>query len=169
VFPPSADRLRTHGAQRIRYGYYATIVAYLGSWVVVARAYRPDTRLLPIAVAAGILGLVALRAAATRLDIVGGGFATDPTSDDGRDPDTRRALAAFGWLAGLVSAGIVVGFVPGILVVVTAFVARYDRPRRAAVVGPTTAAAVYVLFVLLLELPPYDPVVARLLGGGFGG
>ena len=168
MFPPSADRLRTHGAQRIRYGYYATIVAYLGSWAVLARAYRPDTRLLPVAVAVGILGLVALRVAATRVGIVGGGLATDPTSDT-RETDTRRALVAFGWLVGLVSAAVVVGFVPGILVVVTAFVARYDRPRRAAVVGPTTAVAVYVLFVLLLELPPYDPVVARLLGGGFGG
>ena len=169
MLPPSADRLRIRGTQLLQYGYYAAVVAYLGSWAVLARAYRPDTRLLPVAVAVGILGLVALRVAATRVGIVGGGLATDPTSDDGLDPDTRRALAAFGWLAGLVSAGVVVGFVPGILVVVTAFVARYDRPRRAAVVGPTTAVAVYVLFVLLLDLPPYDPVVARLVGGGFGG
>lgn len=169
MLPPSADRLRTHGAQRIQYGYYAAVVAYLGSWVVVARAYPPDTRLLPIAVAVGTLGFVALRAAAAQVGIVGGGLATDPTSDDGRDPDTRRALVAFGWLAGLVLAGVVVGFVPGILVVVTAFIARYDRPRRAVIVGPVTAAAVYVLFVLLLELPPHDPVIARLVGGGFGG
>jgi hypothetical protein len=168
VLPPSADRLRIRGTQLLQYGYYAAVVAYLGSWAVLARAYRPDTRLLPVAVAVGILGLVALRVAATRVGIVGGGLATDPTSDT-RETDTRRALVAFGWLVGLVSAAVVVGFVPGILVVVTAFVARYDRPRRAAVVGPTTAVAVYVLFVLLLDLPPYDPVVARLVGGGFGG
>lgn len=168
MLPPSADRPRVRGAQLLQYGYYAAVVAYLGSWAVLARAYRPDTRLLPIAVAVGVLGLVALRVAATRLDIVGGGLATDPTSDD-RETDTRRALVAFGWLVGLVSAAVVVGFVPGILVVVTAFVARYDRPRRAVVVGPATAVAVYVLFVLLLDLPPYDPVVARLVGGGLGG
>lgn len=168
MLPPSADRLRIRGTQLLQYGYYAAVVAYLGSWAVLARAYRPDTRLLPVAVAVGILGLVALRVAATRVGIVGGGLATDPTSDT-RETDTRRALVAFGWLVGLVSAAVVVGFVPGILVVVTAFVARYDRPRRAAVVGPTTAVAVYVLFVLLLDLPPYDPVVARLVGGGFGG
>lgn len=168
MFPPSVDRPRARGAQLLRYGYYVAVVAYLGSWAVVARAYRPDTRLLPVAVAVGALGLVALRAATAQLGVGGGGLASDRAPDDDQETDARRALVAFGWLVGLASAAALVGFVPGILLVVTAFVARYDRLRRAAVVGPATAAAVYALFVLLLDLPGYDPVVVRLVGGVFG-
>lgn len=152
----------------LRLGYYVVVAAYLVSWVVLARSYRPDTRLLPVTLGVALLALVCLRAASTlRGDDAGWGLAAY-APEEGPDLDAGRGAVAFGWLAGLVAAVVVVGLVPGIGIGVTGFVARYDRPRRAVLVGPATALAVYVLFVLLLDLPTYDPLVAR-LGGVVGG
>lgn len=152
----------------LRSGYYAALACYFGSWVVLARGYRPEARLLPIAVGITALLLIAVRLLAWRFDASGDGdseyAATAPP-----DADTRRAAVAFGWLAALMIAVVGIGLVPGIGAVTAAFIATYDTPRRAVGVGVGTAAVVYVLFVVLLDLPAYEPLATRLLGGVLGG
>lgn len=163
--PPWVDRLAWGGSLHV--GYYAVVAAYLVSWVVLARSYRPDTRLLPVTLGLALLGLLCLRGVSALRGDGGGGLAAY-APDEAPALDSGRAAVAFGWLVGLVAAVVLVGIVPGIGVAVTGFVARYDHPRRAALVGPATALAVYVLFVLLLDLPTYEPIVVR-LGGVVGG
>ena len=166
MLPSWVDRSEWGGSLRV--GYYVVVAAYLVSWVVLARSYRPDTRLLPLTLGTALLGLVCLRGVSTLRGGDGGWGLSAYAPDDGPDLDAGRAAVAFGWLAGLVAAVVVVGLVPGIGIAVTGFVARYDRPRRAVLVGPATGLAIHVLFVLLLDLPTYEPVVVR-LGGVVGG
>lgn len=167
VLPSWVDRPERDGL--LRGGYYAVVAAYLVSWVVLARSYRPDARLLPTVLGVALLALLCLRGAGAVFGGEGGGALSAYAPDDGPAVDARRATVAFGWLAVLVTAVVVVGLVPGIGVVVAGFVARYDRPRRAVLVGPATALAVYLLFVLLLELPTYEPVAVRVVRGVVGG
>lgn len=164
--PPWVDRSAWDGSLRV--GYYAVVAAYLVSWVVLARSYRPDTRLLPVTLGVALLVLVCLRGVSVLRGDDGSGGLAAYAPEDAPDLDPGRAVVAFGWLAGLVAAVVLVGLVPGLGIAVTGFVARYDHPRRAVVVGPATALAVYVLFVLLLDLPTYEPIVAQ-LGGAVGG
>lgn len=166
VLPSWVDRSEWGGSLRV--GYYVVVAAYLLSWVVLARSYRPDTRLLPLTLGIALLGLVCLRGASVLFADDGGGGLAAYVPDDAPDVNRERAMVAFAWLAGLVAATILVGLVPGIGVATTGFIARYDRPRRAVLVGPATALGVYVLFVLLLDLPTYEPVAVR-LGGVIGG
>jgi len=153
----------------LRVGYYVVVVAYLASWVVLARSYRPDAQLLPIAIGTALLALICLRGASARLGAHAGSVVGAYAPEAGPAADSRRAAVAFGWFAGLLTAVVAVGLVPGIGIAVTGFLVRYDRPGRAALLGPATALSVYVLFVLLLDLPTYDPLVVRLLGGVLGG
>lgn len=166
MLPSWVDRSEWSGSLRV--GYYVVVAAYLVSWIVIARSYRPDTRLLPLTLGIALLGLVCLRGASALAGDDGGGGLAAYVPDDASDVDSGRATVAFGWLAGLAAAVVLVGLVPGIGIATTGFIARYDRPRRAVLVGPATALAVYVLFVLLLDLPTYDPVAVR-LGGVIGG
>jgi hypothetical protein len=140
---------------------------YFGSWVLIARGYRPDTQLLPMAVGVTTIAIIGLRVATVRLGVHPGGFVSNLSSDT-ENVDTRRALIAFAWLIGLVVVTTSFGLVIGILLTTTAFVARYDRRRRAVVIGPGTAAIVYVLFVLLLNLPPYDPIAIQITWSDLG-
>lgn len=158
---------RSEWGRSLRAGYYVVVAAYLISWITLARSYRPDTRLLPLTLGIALLGLICLRGASALAGDDGGGLAAY-VPDDAPDLDRGRATVAFGWLAGLVAAVVLVGLVPGIGIATTGFIARYDRPRRAVLVGPATALAVYVLFVLLLGLPTYEPVAVR-VGGVIGG
>jgi hypothetical protein len=159
--------VRSERGGRLRVGYYVVVASYLVSWIVLARSYRPDTRLLPVTLGLALLALLCVRGVSALRGDGGGGLAAYGP-DETSDLDSRRAAVAFGWLAALVAAVVLVGLVPGIGVAVTGFVARYDHPRRAVLVGPATALAVYVLFVLLLDLPTYEPIVAQ-LGGAVGG
>jgi len=165
VLPSWVDRSGWGGSLRV--GYYVAVAAYLISWIALARSYRPDTRLLPLALGAALLGLVCLRGASALAGDDGSGGPGVYVPDD-PDLDGGRATVAFGWLGGLVAAVVLAGLVPGIGIVTTGFIARYDRPRRAVLVGPATALAVYVLFVLLLDMPTYEPVAVR-IGGVIGG
>lgn len=154
----------------LRYGYYSIVTFYLCTWLFVARAYRPDARLLPITVSALVLGLIAIRGITGCLVSVETKQTAEYQTDDSTAvDDSLRAGVAFGWFAGLLLTVVLIGLIPGIVVVVTGFVARYDQVRRAIIIGPATGSAVYVIFVIILELPSYDPLLPQLLGGIIGG
>lgn len=163
-----AGWLRAGETPPLRYGYYSIVILYLCSWLFVARGYRPDARLLPLAVSAAVLGLICFRGITAWIR----GGNTETTADYRPEKPTVdepvRAGVAFLWLAGLLVTVVFIGLVPAIAVFVTGFIARYDRPRRAILVGPSTGLAVYGLFVVVLDLPGYEPLVMRLVGGVIG-
>jgi hypothetical protein len=151
---------------RLRVGYYAVLLLYLCSWIVFARTYRPETRLLPIVVVLALLVGVGIRIVTHLLDKARPNrspASIDPNDEAGMSVDTRRAVVGFGWLAGLVVIVLLLGLLPGIGVFVTLFTGRYEGYRRGLLVGIGTVLFVAILFVGLLELPTFEPYAVRLL------
>lgn len=162
-----ATRLRRSG---LRWAFYAGVAGYALALVVAGRDYGTGAGLVPALVGTAVLALVCLRAVVGQPTGEYGGVAgTVVDEPDDPPPDPRRTVVAFGWLAGLVGAVVLVGLLPAFAVVVPAFVARYHGYRAAALAGAGVLLFVAVLFVLVLDVPPYEPVVVRVLAGGLGG
>lgn len=151
-------------------GYYGLVVAYACWQLVAARGYRPDAQLMPTVVGASVLGLVALRGVAAALADGEGGLAGRlgaPTADE--PTDTRRAVVAFGWLGALVALLYGVGLLPALGLFVFGFVAVHRGYRTAAVAAVATLLFVYLLFVVVLDVPTFEPLLFRALEGATGG
>lgn len=153
--------------------FYAAVTLYAGWLVVAAAQYRPDTRLFPTLVGTAVLALVGLRVVVPglrrRLDLASGGLFDNlgPDSvDDGVDETVRTGLVLFGWLALLVSLFRLAGPLVAIAVVTGGYVAVHrGTPRTALLLSLAVTAAVFLLFVVVLDLPGYDPLLARLVEG----
>jgi hypothetical protein len=150
-------------------GYYGLVVAYACWQLLATHGYRPDARLLPTVVGVSVLGLVALRGVAAVFGGAGGlaGTLGAPTADE--PADTRRAVAAIGWVFGLVVLLFVVGLLPALGLFVFAFVAVHRSYRAAAAASLGTLLFVYLLFVVVLDAPTFEPLLLRVLGVAAGG
>jgi len=147
-------------AAGLRAGYYLLLTAFLLSWVVLSSSYRPDTRLLPIAVSVIMLVGISVRVV-TRLSKA-------PSRAEDASVDGWQVAVGFAWLGGLLVLVAGIGLVPGVAAFATAFTGRYEGYRRGLIVGIGTAVFVAGLFVLVLDLPGFEPYVIRLLQAGGG-
>lgn len=158
-------------AAGLRVGYYLLLTAFVLSWVVLSSSYRPETRLLPIAVSVFLLVGISVRVV-TRLSnppsTAGPDEAPAPSREEDTSVDGWQVAVGFAWLGGLLVLVAGVGLIPGIATFATAFTSRYDGYRRGLTVGIGTAVFVAGLFVLVLDLPGFDPYVMRLLQAGGG-
>ena len=158
-------------AAGLRAGYYLLLTAFLLSWVVLSSSYRPDTRLLPIAVSVILLVGISVRVV-TRLSgpasTAGPDEAHPPSREEDTSVDGRQVAVGFAWLGGLLVLVAGIGLVPGVATFATAFTSRYEGYRRGLIVGMGTAVFVAGLFVLVLDLPGFEPYVIRLLRAGGG-
>lgn len=167
----------TRGDTGVAVVFYAAVTLYAG-WLVVAGAqYRPDTRLFPTIVGAVVLTLVGLRAVTPglrrRFDLASGGLfdhlgadRVDADADDGVDETVRTGLVLFGWLALLVGLFRLAGPLVAIAAVTGGYVAVHrGTPRTALLLSLSVTAAVFLLFVVVLNLPGYDPLLAHLVEG----
>ena len=158
-------------AAGLRAGYYLLLTAFLLSWVVLSSSYRPDTRLLPIAVSVILLVGISVRVV-TRLSgpasTAGPDEAHAPSNKEDTSVDGRQVAVGFAWLGGLLVLVAGIGLVPGVATFATAFTSRYEGYRRGLAVGIGTAVFVAGLFVLVLDLPGFEPYVIRLLRAGGG-
>lgn len=151
--------------------FYTSVAAYAGWIVLTAGRYSADARLFPRIVGVCVLGLVAVRATlpwllAARNLRAGGLFDGLRAEHAGVETARRRSVGRpFAWLGVLLVVFWLFGPLVAAVVVTAGYVAVERRSYwTALVLAAAVALAVYVLFVIVLRLPPYDPFVYEVVG-----
>jgi hypothetical protein len=162
------------------------VLAVFAAVIVMSLGYGPRARLVPIPVA--VIGIILtviqlawqnLRAAEDlHIDLLevltkGGGKpeAREPDKDAAKArervaaQEKRRELRAFMLVLGLTGAVVLLGPMPSILLLTIGYftLSRHYSPARSAVYGALFTLAVYLLFVVALQIQLYHGVLQPLV------
>jgi Tripartite tricarboxylate transporter TctB family len=136
----------------------AVMLAIFAGMVAIASTYPPQARFMPYVV--GIPGIL-LCAIQLILDL----RESRRAAPAGESP-VRRELFMFGWLLAFLAGIVLFGFVYATPILLFAFLryAASERTRVALTGAAAGFALIYLVFVVLLEIPLHDGLIAAWLG-----